>query len=313
MTAPSFGRVPGAPGTAFWTCSASRSTPERSLPSTQRAEATSPSAAPAPRSTWCSAFPASSSTAPRILDRSSSRAPWPNDKATGQERRAGDYGVFKNQGDCVSFVATGGKEPAGQEAGLEGVARTLTPARPAGVGHAVHRALDSAEWSPMRGSGCRSLSPVVGCTGPFCLAVWPAQGLRRRLLVTGEFNRPSHRVALARRRGPQRSQRRAARRGTVSWHFGGGSGLTWEWPRYLSLGGRKTAITGSPGTERFFGRKRQGAGLVRIFDGGGTDSRQDTFEWAATGGEPGGPDITGPTTCAVYPAAFTSCLRGPCP
>jgi hypothetical protein len=24
------------------------------------------------------------------------------------------YGVFKNQGDCVSFVATGGKNPAGQ-------------------------------------------------------------------------------------------------------------------------------------------------------------------------------------------------------
>jgi hypothetical protein len=27
------------------------------------------------------------------------------------------YGVFKNQGDCVSFVATGGKNPPGQKAG----------------------------------------------------------------------------------------------------------------------------------------------------------------------------------------------------
>jgi hypothetical protein len=30
------------------------------------------------------------------------------------------FGVFKNQGDCVSFVATGGKKPAGQEAGIAG-------------------------------------------------------------------------------------------------------------------------------------------------------------------------------------------------
>ena len=25
-----------------------------------------------------------------------------------------DFGVFKNQGDCVSFVATGGKNPPGE-------------------------------------------------------------------------------------------------------------------------------------------------------------------------------------------------------
>jgi hypothetical protein len=98
--------------------------------------------------------------------------------------------------------------------------------------------------------------------------------------------------------------------GTVSWHFGGGLGPTWSGRvTCLSVAG-KTAIIGFSGTERFFGEEAPSAGLVRIFDGGGTDSRQDTFEWAATGGEPGGPDIPGPTTCAVYPAAFTPAFEG---
>jgi hypothetical protein len=45
------------------------------------------------------------------------------------------YGVFKSQGDCVSFVASEGKNPPGKK----DASRVRS--------HAVHRALDSAERS----------------------------------------------------------------------------------------------------------------------------------------------------------------------
>ena len=93
--------------------------------------------------------------------------------------------------------------------------------------------------------------------------------------------------------------------GTVGWHFGGGLGPTWSGTvTCLSVSGR-TATVGFSGTQRFFGEDTPRAGLIRIFDGGGPDSRQDTFEWAEIGGEVGGPPIQGPTDCSAYPAGFT--------
>jgi hypothetical protein len=98
--------------------------------------------------------------------------------------------------------------------------------------------------------------------------------------------------------------------GTVSWHFGGGLGPNWNGTvTCLSVTG-KSAVVGFSGTERFLGEEAPRAGLVRIFDGGGPDSRQDTFEWAEIGGESGGPPIPGPTSCAAYPGGFTPAFAG---
>jgi hypothetical protein len=47
------------------------------------------------------------------------------------------------------------------------------------------------------------------------------------------------------------------------------------------------------------------AGLIRVVDGGGPASRQDTFEWAQVEGEDNGPPIAGPTDCSSYPSTFT--------
>ena len=98
--------------------------------------------------------------------------------------------------------------------------------------------------------------------------------------------------------------------GTVVWHFGGGLGPTWNGTvTCLSVSG-STAVIGFSGTQRFFGEDAPRAGLIRIFDGGGPDSRQDTFEWAEIGGEVGGPSIPGPTDCRAYPSGFTPSFEG---
>ena len=93
--------------------------------------------------------------------------------------------------------------------------------------------------------------------------------------------------------------------GTVTWHFGGGLGPTWTGAvTCLSVDGG-TAIVGFSGTFTFFSQLSPVAGLIRVVDGGGPDSRQDSFEWAETLGPSGGPPIPGPTACASYPAGFT--------
>jgi hypothetical protein len=92
--------------------------------------------------------------------------------------------------------------------------------------------------------------------------------------------------------------------GTVGWHVGGGLGPDWDATvTCLSVNGQ-SAIIGFTGDFRFFGETTPVAGLVRVLDGGGPDSRQDTFEWADTAGQPGGPPIPGPTDCSAFPSGF---------
>jgi hypothetical protein len=98
--------------------------------------------------------------------------------------------------------------------------------------------------------------------------------------------------------------------GAASWHFGGGLGPTWNSTvTCLSVSG-STAIVGFSGTQRFLGEETPRVGLIRIVDGGGPNSRQDTFEWAETGGGVGGPSIPGPTDCGAYPSGFTRAFEG---
>jgi hypothetical protein len=44
---------------------------------------------------------------------------------------------------------------------------------------------------------------------------------------------------------------------------------------------------------------------VRIVDGGGPASAQDSVEWAQTSEPSGGNPTPGPTDCSSYPASFT--------
>jgi hypothetical protein len=91
--------------------------------------------------------------------------------------------------------------------------------------------------------------------------------------------------------------------GTASWSPGGGGGnfSTASVITCLVVTGR-TAVIGFSGTNRYLDSPI--AGLLRVVDGGGPDSAQDTFEWAETGGEFGEPPIPGPTDCSSYPSSF---------
>jgi hypothetical protein len=74
----------------------------------------------------------------------------------------------------------------------------------------------------------------------------------------------------------------------------------------LSVTGN-TAVVGFSGTVATifgFGEVRPTAGLIRIVDGGGPASRQDTLEFVSVEGAIDGPPIPGPTSCATYPAGF---------
>jgi hypothetical protein len=92
--------------------------------------------------------------------------------------------------------------------------------------------------------------------------------------------------------------------GTASWGAGGaGAFSTASVITCLAVTDR-TAIVGFSGTSFFFSDESPIAGLLRVVDGGGPNSRQDTFEWAEIHGAFGGPPIPGPTDCSSYPSSF---------
>jgi hypothetical protein len=82
---------------------------------------------PLPGPTSCSTFPGGFPTGiyafPDIKNEMGdlvvvdTRPPLPTSKDQCKNGGWRSYGVFKNQGDCVSFVATGGKNPPGKKAG----------------------------------------------------------------------------------------------------------------------------------------------------------------------------------------------------
>jgi hypothetical protein len=92
--------------------------------------------------------------------------------------------------------------------------------------------------------------------------------------------------------------------GTATWHIGGGLGPTWDASVSCLAVTGNIAVIGFSGTLFFFGEGSPVAGLIRVVDGGGPGSGQDSFEWAETSGAPGGPPIPGPTDCSSYPARF---------
>jgi hypothetical protein len=74
----------------------------------------------------------------------------------------------------------------------------------------------------------------------------------------------------------------------------------------LSVTG-KTAVIGFSGdvNEIYgWGERYPVAGLIRIVDGGGPNSSQDSLEWADVRGPLDGDRIPGPTACSEYPSTF---------
>jgi hypothetical protein len=65
----------------------------------------------------------------------------------------------------------------------------------------------------------------------------------------------------------------------------------------LSVSG-KVAIIGVSGTQTFLGFGQPVAGLIRVTDGGGPDSGEDSFEFATGVGDP---QLPGPTDCSSFP------------
>jgi hypothetical protein len=65
----------------------------------------------------------------------------------------------------------------------------------------------------------------------------------------------------------------------------------------LSVSG-KVAVIGVSGVQTFLGFGMPVAGLIRVTDGGGPDSGEDSFEFATRAGDP---QVPGPTDCSSFP------------
>ena len=65
---------------------------------------------------------------------------------------------------------------------------------------------------------------------------------------------------------------------------------------------RNVATIGGSGIRIILGLELRVAGLIRVTDGGGPNSGQDSFEFATTIAEPTDPPIPGPIDCSSFPA-----------
>ena len=94
--------------------------------------------------------------------------------------------------------------------------------------------------------------------------------------------------------------------GTVSWEIPSVKDIGWTTDVTCLAAEGNTAVIGFSGTASFAGFRGPVAGLVRVVDGGGPASGQDSFEWAEVGGAFGGFDspIPGPTDCSSYPGTY---------
>jgi hypothetical protein len=94
--------------------------------------------------------------------------------------------------------------------------------------------------------------------------------------------------------------------GTAQWSIGGPGGFGWVVGVTCLAVSDNTAVIGFSGTHNpgFEQPLRPVAGLIRVVDGGGLESGQDSFEWAETLGPGGGAPIPGPTDCSSFPSTF---------
>jgi hypothetical protein len=99
--------------------------------------------------------------------------------------------------------------------------------------------------------------------------------------------------------------------GTASWHVGGGLGPSWNVEVTCLAVDDSRAVVGFSGTVSFFGMLLPTAGLIRVVDGGGPASGQDSFDWAERQGEDGGSPIPGPVDCSSFPSVFGPSTGGP--
>jgi hypothetical protein len=94
--------------------------------------------------------------------------------------------------------------------------------------------------------------------------------------------------------------------GAISWEIPSVKDIGWFTDVTCLAADGNTAVIGFSGTATFAGFRGPVAGLVRVVDGGGPASGQDSFEWAEVGGPFGDIDspIPGPTDCSSYPGTY---------
>lgn len=92
--------------------------------------------------------------------------------------------------------------------------------------------------------------------------------------------------------------------GTATWYLAAPSSPSWTVNVTCLAVQGNTAVVGYSGFFSFAGLYPR-AGLLRVVDGGGPASGQDSFEWAEATGPEGGEAIPGPTDCSSYPGSFT--------
>jgi hypothetical protein len=98
--------------------------------------------------------------------------------------------------------------------------------------------------------------------------------------------------------------------GTAGWGAGGAGDFSTASVITCLVVTDRTAIVGFSGTHTFGSFEFPIAGLLRVVDGGGPNSGQDTFEWAEIG-SPFDPPIPGPTDCSQYPSSFPRVFTPP--
>jgi hypothetical protein len=87
--------------------------------------------------------------------------------------------------------------------------------------------------------------------------------------------------------------------GVVNLHFGGGLGSTYSTNVTCLAVSGNTAVIGFAGTLFFFGEISPVAGLIRVVDGGGSGSGQDTLEGPLAQNE--GPPANPAPNCSAFP------------
>ena len=87
--------------------------------------------------------------------------------------------------------------------------------------------------------------------------------------------------------------------GAVSFHLGGGLGPSYSAEVSCLAVSGSTAVLGFVGTRYFFGEIEPVGGLIRVVDGGGPGSGEDSFEGPLAENE--GPPVNPAPNCSAFP------------